>query len=87
MSQTESLLKTLMERAIATIEELEQQTIAISNQSISESEHQRVLNELQALSKNATIIEVERNTLSQVVRIFASRGEVDPTAEALNHPK
>ncbi len=80
-------MEALIQRAISTVEELEQQKIALSNESISEAEHKRVIQEFQVLSKTATIIEVERNTLSQVVRIFASRGKIDPTAEALNHLK
>ena len=71
----------LVNQAIQTIEELEQEVFALKNEQPVESEFFALKHQIQEAEKIITIISAERNTLSQVVRIQASHGRIDPVQE------
>lgn len=88
MSTTEQRLEWFGKKAIATIEELEQQTTALVNEAVDEIDFNMLQRDYEKLVADYVkaqgllkIVETERNTLSQVLRILASGGEIDPVSE------
>jgi two-component SAPR family response regulator len=74
--------------SISTIEEFEQQFEAFKNQQVDEAEfnclkkdYERLLSDYVEIKGHAGIVEAERNTLNQALRIFCSGGKIDPAQE------
>lgn len=74
-------MRTLATSAIGSIEALEQQVEALKNEASSEVEVHNSQEEIERLNRLLLIVQVERNTLSQALRIISSAGTIDPTKE------
>lgn len=72
---------TLLNHTIAIVEAFEQEIIALKNEQPTEWDMKLNGLKLDEAKKLLTIVQTERNTLSQVVRIFASEGRIDPCKE------
>lgn len=74
--------------AISKVEELEQEVEALKNEKLEAVDYQVMSDvicnkdrEIDTINKLLLVVQTERNTLSQAIRIIASQGKIDPAKE------
>lgn len=83
MDSVTNQLLNLTNQTIQEVEALEQEVIALKNEQPTELEIMHLRDQVEEAKRLIHVITTERNTLSQVVRIQASQGRIDPVQETV----